>query len=144
MTQEEFVHLSGFDLFRRQLKALREGKLTFEQLRRTSGMWLTGRGYILTNLGWYQPEELTEMGAVQIASGEWVIGIEERRRVTGRGGEQKVEVFHVPERANAFFARLRAANAKFAGLLSASATNGSETGADLVTYARKLFGDEGG
>jgi hypothetical protein len=113
--------------------------MTFRQLRLTSEAWLRHRGYMPTSLGWWQPEDLEEMGAMQTASGEWAIAAEERRRVMGKGGEQKIQVYHVATRANAFFARRRAANARIAGLLAASSVQSSESGADLVAYARQLF-----
>lgn len=146
MTKEHLLRLSGYELFQRQMKALREGKVTWAQLRWSSEVWLRHRGYLPTSLGWWKPEELMEMGAVQTASGEWVIGTEERRRLKGTGKDQSVQVYCVPERANAFFAKRRAANARFVGLLAATLLRNrsevSESEVGLIAYARKLFGGE--
>ncbi len=143
MTEEQLVSLSGRALFQRQLKALQDGRLTYTQLRATSEMWLRHRGYVSTSLGWWKADELSEMGVGQTDSGEWVIGTEERRRMTAKDRKPVVEVYHVPVRANAFFAKRRAANARFAGLLSAVPSQEKGSGNELVRYARRLFDGEG-
>lgn len=135
MTKERLLRLSGQELFQRQLKALREGRITFAHLRATSAAWLKHRGYVHTSLGWWKRDELTEMGAAQTQSGEWVIGTEERRRRVGKDGD-KMEVYLVVERANAFFARRRAENVKYEGLLTASSP---EQETDVISYDQTIF-----
>lgn len=136
MSDQRLLHESGFTMFRQLAQAVRDGKQTLAQLGAASELWLRNRGYRPTSLGWWKADDLSKMGAQRMASGNYAIGVEERRRDLGKGGERTIEIYHVAERANQFFAGRRAANARLSALHSEP--NGVH---DVFQYARQLFDD---
>lgn len=108
--RERLMNFSGRALWDHGIQAVKSGKATIRQFQDLCALWLRHRGLVYTSLGWWTPQELAAMGAVQVYGGQWALLAEERRHVVGRGGEQAVEIYHIASQANSFFGGWRKRN----------------------------------
>jgi len=78
MKIEEFVKLSAKEANEKLRKLFKDDKITVKQFKEISGRWLSDKGLIKTDMGWYAQPEIDEQGLwYHEGSRQWLLDTEE-------------------------------------------------------------------